>query len=163
MSLGASSSSKTGRAAIDTSLNPRFLISDGSLIWQSTETVIMNDSWLHDAEQLDPNQLSLVDIDLEAPSRVIFTNGTLDNPKAVGLSLMAINKRANHNNRTWLNEKSVMTLMDLSSSLGFFTFYSLFIKGEKIVTTSQFNVDVDGIANSEHIEVFVASTLRVVH
>ena len=162
MCIGASTSSKAGRAAIDTSLNPRFLISDGSLVWQSTETVVMNDLWLHDAEQLDPNQLSLAEIDLEAPSRVIFTNGTLDNPKAVGLSLKAINKRANHNNRTWLNEKSAMTLMDLSSSLGFFTFYSLFIKGEKIVTATQFNVDVVGMANSEHIEVFVASTLRVV-
>ena len=162
MSIGAITCSKAGRAAIDSSFNARFLISDGSLIWQSTDTIIMNDSWLHDAEHLDPNQLSQADFDYEAPSRVIFTNGTLNNPKAVGLSLKAINERANHNNRTWLNEKSAMTLMDLSAGLGFFTFYSLFIKGEKIVTTSQFTLDAVRIANSQGVEVFVASTMRVV-
>jgi acyl-coenzyme A synthetase/AMP-(fatty) acid ligase len=52
--------------------------------------------------------------------------------------------------------------MDLSSGLGFFTFYSLFVRGEKIVTTSQFNLDVVRMAISQEIEVFVASTLRVV-
>jgi acyl-coenzyme A synthetase/AMP-(fatty) acid ligase len=161
MSIGAITCSKAGRATIDSSFNARFLISDGSLIWQSTDTIIMNDSWLHDAEQLDPNQLSQADFDYEAPSRAIFTNGTLNNPKAVGLSLKAINERANHNNRTWLNEKSAMTLMDLSAGLGFFTFYSLFVKGEKIVTTSQFTVDAVRIANSQGVEVFVASTMRV--
>lgn len=162
MSIGAITCSKAGRAAIDASFNARFLISDGSLIWPSTDTVIMSDSWLHDAEQIDPNQLSQANFDYEAPSRVIFTNGTLNNPKAVGLSLKAINERANHNNRTWLNEKSAMTLMDLSAGLGFFTFYSLFIKGEKIVTTSHFTLDAVRIANSQHIEVFVASTMRIV-
>lgn len=161
MSIGAITCSKAGRATIDSSFNARFLISDGSLIWQGIDTIIMNDSWLHDAEHLDPNQLSQADFDYETPSRVIFTNGTLNNPKAVGLSLKAINERANHNNRTWLNEKSAMTLMDLSAGLGFFTFYSLFVKGEKIVTTSQFTLDAVRIANSQGVEVFVASPMRV--
>ena len=162
MSIGAISSSKAGRSLIDASFNARFLISDGSLIWQRTETIIISDAWLHEAEQLDTNQLVQMDPDIELPMRVIFTNGTLSNPKAVGLSLKAINERTTQNNRTWLNEKSVMTLMDLSSGLGFFTFYSLFIRGEKIVTTSQFNLDVVRMALSQEVEVFVASTLRVV-
>jgi len=161
ISIGAITCSKAGRASIDSSFKASYLISDGSLIWQSTDTIIMNDSWLHDAEHLAPNQLIAADFDDAAPSRVIFTNGALNNPKAVGLSLKAINERANHSNRTWLNEKSVMTLMDLSAGLGFFTFYSLFIRGEKIVTTSEFTLDVVRLAHSQEIEVFVASTLRV--
>lgn len=162
MSIGAITCSKAGRATIDDAFDARFLISDGSLIWQDTYTIILNDSWLHEAEHLDPNQLVEPQINYESASRVIFTNGTLSSPKAVALSLKALNERTNQNNRTWLNEKSVMTLMDLSSGLGFFTFYSLFVRGEKIVTTSQFNLDVVRMAISQEIEVFVASTLRVV-
>jgi acyl-coenzyme A synthetase/AMP-(fatty) acid ligase len=161
MSLGAITCSKAGRAEIDSTFDVRFLISDGSLVWKNTETIIMNDSWLHEAEQVDPNHLVEPQLDRDSSARVVFTNGTLSNPKAVALSLSAINERINHNKRSWLNEKSVMTLMDLSSALGFLTFYSLLSRGEKIVTTSQFNLDVVRMAISQEIEVFVASTLRV--
>ena len=162
MSIGAITCSKSGRAAVDSSFDARFLISDGSLIWQSTETIILSDSWLHEAEHLDPNQLIEPQLNFDSASRVIFTNGTLSSPKAVALSLKGLNERINQSNRTWLNEKSVMTLMDLSSGLGFFTFYSLFVRGEKIVTTSQFNLDAVRMAISQEIEVFVSSTLRVI-
>ena len=162
ISIGAITSSKAGRAPINPALNARFLISDGSLVLQGAETIIINDSWLHQAEQLDPNQLSEENLDDLPVSRVLFTNGTMSNPKAVGLSLKALTERANHTSHRLLHEKSVMTPMDLSSTLGFLTFYSLFLRGEKIVTTSQFNSEVLQMAITEEIEVVVASTFRCV-
>ena len=162
MSQGAITCSRSGRTPIDPSLNPKFLVSDGSFIWQSNNTLILNDAWIADAEKNDPTELPNLALDNDLPCRIIFTNGTIGAAKAVEFSLKLLNARTDQYNRTWLKEKSVMPLLDLSATLGFFTFFSLFLRGEKIVTSSQLNFDTVRVALNEEVEVFVASPLRAV-
>ena len=162
MSQGAITCSRSGRTPIDPSLNPKFLVSDGSFIWQSHNTLILNDAWIADAEKCDPAELPNLALDTALPCRIIFTNGTIAVAKAVEFSLNLLNARTDQYNRTWLKEKSVMPLLDLSATLGFFTFFSLFLRGEKIVASSQLNFDTVRVALSQEVEVFVASPLRAV-
>ena len=162
MSQGVITCSKSGRASIDPGLGAKFLISDGTLIWNSHNTIILDDAWIADAEISEIGLLPEEDLDLNATCRVIFTNKTLGQPRAVGISLKLLNARVDQYNRTWLKEQSVMPLMELSTSLGFFTFYSLFVRGEKIITCTQFNFDAVRLALAHGVEVFIASTLRAV-
>ncbi len=162
MSQGVITCSKLDRASIDPALGAKFLISDGTLIWQSNNTIILDDAWIADAENLDTKLLAVQNLDLDTPCRVIFTNGTIGKQKAVGLSLNLLNARVDQYNRTWLKGQSIMPLMDLSTSLGFFTFYSLFVKGEKIVTSSQFSFDSVRLAIAHDVEIFIASPIRAV-
>jgi acyl-coenzyme A synthetase/AMP-(fatty) acid ligase len=162
MSQGVITCSKSGRASIDPGLGAKFLISDGTLIWNSNNTIILDDAWIADAEISEIGLLPEEDLDLNSTCRVIFTNKTLGQPRAVGISLKLLNARVDQYNRTWLKEQSVMPLMELSTSLGFFTFYSLFVRGEKIITSTQFNFDAVRLALAHDVDVFVASTLRAV-
>ena len=162
MSQGVITCSKSGRASIDPGLGAKFLISDGTLIWNSHNTIILDDAWIADAENSEIGLLPEEDLDLNATCRVVFTNKTLGQPRAVGISLKLLNARVDQYNRTWLKEQSVMPLMELSTSLGFFTFYSLFVRGEKIITCTQFNFDAVRLALAHGVEVFIASTLRAV-
>jgi acyl-coenzyme A synthetase/AMP-(fatty) acid ligase len=162
MSQGAITCSRSGRTPIDPSMGPKYLVSDGSFIWKSNNTIIINDAWITDAERSNPADLADLEIDAKSPCRIIFTNGTIGEPKAVELSLELLNARTDQYNRTWLTEKSIMPLLDLSATMGFFAFYSLFVRGEKIVTSSQLNFDTVRVALSQEVEVFVASPLRVV-
>ena len=162
MSQGVITCSKSGRAAIDPALGAKFLISDGTLIWNSHNTIILDDAWIADAENSEIGLLPEEDLDLNSTCRVIFINKTLGKPKAVGISLKLLNARVDQYNRTWLKEQSIMPLVELSTSLGFFTFYSLFVRGEKIITCTQFNFDAIRLALAHNVEIFIASTLRVV-
>jgi acyl-coenzyme A synthetase/AMP-(fatty) acid ligase len=162
MSQGVITCSKSGRVAIDPALGAKFLISDGTLIWNSNNTIILDDAWIADAENSDVGLLSEDDLDLHSTCRVIITNRTLGKPRAVGISLKLLNARVDQYNRTWLKEQSIMPLMELSTSLGFFTFYSLFVRGEKIITSTQFNFDAVRLALAHDVEILIASTLRVV-
>ena len=162
MSQGVITCSKSGRAAIDPALEAKFLISDGTLIWNSHNTIILDDAWIADAENSEIGLLSEEDLDSNSICRVIFTHRTLGKPKAVGISLKLLNARVDQYNRTWLKEQSIMPLMELSTSLGFFTFYSLFVRGEKIITSTQFNFDAVRLALAHDVQILIASTLRVV-
>jgi acyl-coenzyme A synthetase/AMP-(fatty) acid ligase len=162
MSQGVITCSKSGRAAIDPALEAKFLISDGTLIWNSHNTIILDDAWIADAEDSEIGLLSEDDLDLHSTCRVIITNRTLGKPRAVGISPKLLNARVDQYNRTWLKEQSIMPLMELSTSLGFFTFYSLFVRGEKIITSTQFNFDAVRLALAHDVEILIASTLRVV-
>ena len=162
MSQGVITCSKSGRAAVDPALEAKFLISDGTLIWNSHNTIILDDAWIADAENSEIGLLSEEDLDSNSICRVIFTHRTLGKPKAVGISLKLLNARVDQYNRTWLKEQSIMPLMELSTSLGFFTFYSLFVRGEKIITSTQFNFDAVRLALAHDVQILIASTLRVV-
>ena len=162
MSQGVITCSKSGRAAIDPALGAKFLISDGTLIWNSHNTIILDDAWIADAKNSEIGLLSEEDLDSNSICRVIFTHRTLGKPKAVGISLKLLNARVDQYNRTWLKEQSIMPLMELSTSLGFFTFYSLFVRGEKIITSTQFNFDAVRLALAHDVQILIASTLRVV-
>ena len=162
ISQGVITCSKSGRAAVDPALGAKFLISDGTLIWNSHNTIILDDAWIADAENSEIGLLSEEDLDSSSICRVIFTHRTLGKPKAVGISMKLLNARVDQYNRTWLKEQSIMPLMELSTSLGFFTFYSLFVRGEKIITSTQFNFDAVRLALANDVQILIASTLRVV-
>jgi long-chain acyl-CoA synthetase len=162
ISQGVITCSKSGRAAIDPALGAKFLISDGTLIWNSHNTIILDDAWIADAENSEIGLLSEDDLDSNSICRVIFTHRTLGKPKAVGISMKLLNARVDQYNRTWLKEQSIMPLMELSTSLGFFTFYSLFVRGQKIITSTQFNFDAVRLALAHDVQILIASTLRVV-
>ena len=129
---------------------------------RANKTFFVDSKFLRELSQFsDEPNVNVYDSD-QSTCRIIFSSGTTGNPKPISFSLAMVRARAEVAHEISIQETPYMSLLDISTAIGFHTFYASVMFGDTYLIPDSAKHNVSQI-NRNKVTSLVASPIQISH